>query len=138
MKIHNCLYVFMILCLFTCSDVSWYGTPPNSDKTYFNPPTWIQGTWLGGGKTIKFTSNDFIIGNVSYNERINLLGTKYLSSNEQTTSTTYKITIRHLSVNIDIYSFEFVSTSEIKCRYESGTEEDWDNRTIEEYVLTRA
>jgi hypothetical protein len=139
MKLKLGIVFFIFLFLFDCSSIGWDGTisPSNSDRTYFNPPTWIQGTWNGENINIKLTDNDFILNNVSYNERINILSTKYLNCSEQTTSTTYKITITHLSVNIDVYSFEHVSDLEVNCRLESGTDDNWDNRIIKDFTLTK-
>lgn len=112
------------------------------DNTYFKPPGWIQGAWSDGDVTgFKFTSNDFIIKytggreGVSYNERINFLSTKFLSATEQISTTNYKVSILHLSINKDIYDFKYVSDSEISCTYESGSLDDWTNRTIENYIL---
>ena len=148
MKLKLALYSSLLLFLLGCSvNPSWDGEINPSNKTYFSPPTWIQGIWENENNNynnFKFTNNDFIIKynlttthGVSYNERINWLSTEFLSCTEQTTTTIYEITILHLSVNIDVYTFEYVSNSEVSCRYESGTEDDWDNRIIENYTLIR-
>ena len=131
--------VFTIL-LFACSKSGgdiWNSDYTPSTKTYFSPPSWIQGVWVDENINLKFTNNDFIVRNVSYNERINFLSTKYLNCTEHKSTTNYKLTILHLSVNIDIYNFEYVSNSEVNCIYESGTEDNWDNRIIENFTLTR-
>ena len=119
--------VFTIL-LFACSKSGgdiWNSDYTPSTKTYFSPPSWIQGVWVDDNINLKFTNNDFIVRSVSYNERINFLSTKYLNCTEQKSSSNYKITILHLSINQDIYDFEFVSDIVITCRYESGTVDDW-------------
>jgi len=142
MKNKLVLYFSALLFLLSCSaDVGdiWNNEYNPSSKTYFSPPTWIQGEWRDHDNSyanFKFTKNDFIVRNVSYNERINFLSTKYLNCTERKSSTNYKITILHLSTNQDIYDFEYVSESRITCLYESGTVDDWDNRIIENYTLT--
>lgn len=132
----------------SCSvDVSgaFDGTPIRND-TYFTPPIWIQGEWAGEyvniygttiSKNFRFTQNDFIANGISLNERINAISTEYLSDTEQITNTNYIVTILHLSINKDIYNFKYVSNSEITCTYESGVLNDWDNREIENYILSK-
>jgi len=143
MKDKMVLYFSFLLFLFGCSSDAgdiWNYEYNSSTKTYFSPPVWIQGEWDDDNNNynkFEFTNNDFIVRNVSYNERINFLSTKYLNCTEHKSTTNYKLTILHLSVNIDIYNFEYVSNSEVNCIYESGTEDNWDNRIIENYTLTR-
>ena len=138
------LYFSILLVLFSCStDVGdiWNSDYNPSDKTYFSPPNWIQGDWADNNdnyNTFKFTTNDFIVRGVSYNERINILSTKYLSCTEDKSVNNYQVRILHLSVNIDFYDFKFVSDSEISCTFESGREDDWNNRVVENFTLTRS
>ena len=142
------LIILALLFSISCSvDVSgaFDGAPIRND-TYFTPPAWIQGEWAGeyeniyGTMVLKnfiFTQKDFIANGISLNERINAISTKYLSDTEQITTTAYKITMLHLSINKDIYDFKYVSNSEITCTYESGTIDNWDNRVIENYILLK-
>ncbi|PKP28336.1 MAG: hypothetical protein CVU01_04400 [Bacteroidetes bacterium HGW-Bacteroidetes-18] len=142
------LIIIALLFSTSCSvDVSgaFDGTPIRND-TYFTPPIWIQGEWAGEyvniygttiSKDFRFTQNDFIANGISLNERINALSTEYLSDTEQITNTNYIVTILHLSINKDIYNFKYVSNSEITCTYESGVLNDWDNREIENYILSK-
>ncbi len=145
MKTKRILFSLIIFLIFGCSqsvDLGWNEPFPQSNKTYFSPPSWIQGVWKDQAINyhgFKFTDNDFVITydtstgfGVSYNERINILGTKYLSSTEQISSTEYQITILHLSTNTFDYNFKKVSENEISCHYESN---EWDEITIEDYTL---
>ena len=126
MKTKHILFSLVILFLFGCSrsiDLGWNEPFPQSGKTYFSPPTWIQGVWENNAVNFydfKFTTNDFIIKydtstghGVSYNERINILGTQHLSATEQISSTEYHITILHLTTNTTDYNFTKVSQNEI-------------------------
>ena len=147
MKTKHILFSIMILFLFGCSrsvDLGWNEPFPQSDKTYFSPPSWIQGVWANNAISyhrFKFTDNDFIVHydisygtGVSYNERINILGTAYLSATEQISSTEYRITILHLSSNTFDYNFKKVSENEISCHYEAN---EWDEVTIEDFTLSK-
>ena len=148
MKLKHALLSVLMVFLVACSpnlDLGWDGTiDPPSSKTYFSPPGWIQGVWaedITNYHGFKFTNNDFMvhydysIGNgVSYNERINILSTKYLSCTEQISSTNYVVTLLHLSTNTFVYNFKYVSDNEISCHYE---EDEWGEIIIEDYTLTR-
>lgn len=152
----------LIITVFLCSISCYNGAgldlwtddnSPSKNDTYFTPPSWIQGIWgdenynengIINFEAFKFSQNDFIVnyyrfsndeGGVSLNERINLLSTKYLKATEQISSTNYKITILHLSINQDIYDFKYTSNTEITCTHESGTLENWSNRVVKNYTL---
>ncbi|SNR75621.1 hypothetical protein [Lutibacter flavus] len=141
------LFITIVLLSISCSiDVNSGigGDIHVGNDTFFSPPSWIQGSWSGTfvnsnnvtvSKAYSFTQNDFIANSVSYNERINILSTTYLNRTEQITPSNYQITILHLSVNKDVYHFQYVSDSEINCKHESGTVDDWSNRVIENYSL---
>lgn len=140
------IYFLVVVFLISCSsDVSpgWDGTIEPGNKTYFNPPSWIQGVWINEDNSyynVKFTSSDFIIhydeqsGGVSYNERINLLGTEYLNCKEVKSTNRYEITITHLSTNITVWDFTFISESEIHCDYESVQSGE---RSVDSFNLTK-
>ena len=120
----------------------WSGSDfSDSDETHFSPPSWIQGTWVGWvrdyTRTFEFTEDDFIVDEVvRYNERLNTLRPEYLNATEQISTNTYQITI-HAIFSIKIYHFVYVSDTEVSCTYESGDEDDWVNRDIEDIILTR-
>ncbi len=145
MKTKHILLPIIILFIFGCSrsvDLDWNNIITPSDKTYFSPPTWIQGVWANNTvshHSFKFTKDDFIVQydisygtGVSYNERINILGSDYLSATEQNSLTEYRITIHHLSTNTFDYIFTKVSENESSCHYESN---EWDEITIEDFTL---
>ncbi len=145
MKTKHILFPIIILFIFGCSrsvDLDWNDTITPSDKTYFSPPSWIHGIWaedVVNYHVFKFTTNDFIVTfdyssgyGVSYNERINILGTEHLSATEQISSTEYRITILHLSTNTFDYIFKKVFDNEISCHYVSN---EWDKITNEDYTL---
>ena len=143
MKNLNILILTTTLLLLNCSNtVSWDGYVEPSNYTYFSPPIWIQGVWSNNENqyyTYKFTNNDFIINydpsagyGVSYNERINILGTNNLNATEQITSTSYSITILHLKTNTTIYTFNLISENEISCHFEK---DEWGEITIEDYSM---
>ena len=143
MKNLGILTITITLFFLNCSNtVNWDGNIEPSNNTYFSPPSWIQGEWSNNENqyyTFKFTNNDFIINydsstgiGVSYNERINILGTTNLSASERITSTSYSITILHLKTNTTIYSFDKISENEISCYFE---QDEWGEITIEDYLL---
>ncbi len=147
MKTKHILFSLIILFIFGCSrsiDLGWDGTITPSDKTYFSPPSWIQGVWANSAfnqHRFKFTKNDFIVkydisygSGVSYNERINILGTENLRATEQISLTEYRITIHHLSTNTFDYIFQKVSENKINCHYESN---EWDEVIIEDFTLSK-
>ena len=143
MKLKLVLYSVILVFMFGCSpDIGWDGTFIPSNKTYFLPPSWIQGVWTDQEyHGFNFTNNDFIVSydytsghGVSYNERINILSTKFLSCTEQFEPTEYHITILLLSFNTRDYNFKKVSENEIICHYESNI---YDEITIEDYSLTK-
>ena len=131
------LFVFFFLTSCSGPTLSWNDPIDIGDKTFFNPPSWIQGVWINEGNSyynMEFTNNNFLIRGVSYNERINSLSTEFLSSKEVVTSGKYKVTITHLTDNITVYNFTFVSDDEILCNYDAI---DWGERTVEVFTLKR-
>lgn len=133
------LILFVFLFLISCSGptLSWNDPIDIGDKTFFHPPSWIQGVWINEDNSyynMEFTNNDFVIRGVSYNERINILSTEFLSSKEVVTSGKYKVTITHLTDNITVYIFTFVTDDEILCNYDAI---DWGERTVEVFTLKR-
>jgi len=133
------LILFVFLFFISCSGptLSWNDPIDIGDKTFFNPPSWIQGEWINEDNSyynMEFTNNNFLIRGVSYNERINSLSTEFLNSKEVVTSGKYKVTITHLTDNITVYNFTFVTNDEILCNYDAI---DWGERTVEVFTLKR-
>ena len=133
------LILFVFLFFISCSGptLSWNDPIDIGDKTFFNPPSWIQGAWINEDNSyynMEFTNNNFLIRGVSYNERINSLSTEFLSSKEVVTYGKYKVTITHLTENITVYNFTFVTDDEILCNYDAI---DWGEKTVEVFTLKR-
>jgi len=136
-----CLFIIALLLSFSCSkDGDGVG-----NDTFFSPPTWIQGEWEANGidsngnthtEVFIFTQNNLIAQGINYNERINWVSEKYFTPTEQISTTNYKINLDGIGFTV-IYNFSKISDYEINCVYERGENNDWSNRIIINYTLTR-
>jgi len=136
----------VLLFLTSCSvDTSGiFDNPPIRNDTYFTPPAWIQGEWVGkytfngnnNSDSFKFTKDNFIVSGVNYNERINYVSEKYFTPTEHITLTNYTINLKAI-LYTEICNFSRISESEITCVFERGDTDDWNNRIVINYTLTR-
>ena len=140
-------FIIMVLLFLTSCSVDTSGifdNPPIRNDTYFTPPAWIQGEWVGkytfngnnGSDSFKFTQNNFIARSIEYNERINWVAEKYFTPTEQISTINYNIKLEGIAV-AEIYNFSRISESEITCVFERGDTDDWNNRIVINYTLTR-
>ena len=120
-KAISVLGIFLIL-LSSCSSDDNDGS--NSSEIQINPPTWIQGKWLVedsgmGDIGWRFTSNDFIIitagSETSTRGQLETLldSGQDVSTNNESSDTTYSITSNYPFGQTTIYSFTKVSDTEI-------------------------
>jgi len=133
----NILIFLLLLFSISCSSPFGDGTIEPDNKTYFHPPTWIQGVWINEGNSyynMEFTKNDFVIRSVSYNERINILSTEFLNCKEEKSTNKYKVTITHLTDNITIYDFTRIAEDEVHCDYDATINGE---RTLEVFTLKK-
>ncbi len=140
------LIIIALLFWTSCSvDVSGaFDDAPIRHDTFFSPPAWIQGEWVGeytingnnGSDSFKFTQDNFIVRGIDYNERINFVSEKYFTPTEQISTTNYTINLKAILFT-EIYNFSYISESEVSCVYERGDNDDWSNRVIINYTLTR-
>lgn len=140
-----CLFIIALLLSFSCSvDGVGLGEIHVGNDTFFSPPMWIQGDWLGtytlngnnGSDSFKFTINNFIARGINYNERINVVSVKYFTPTVQISATNYSINLKAI-LYTEKYNFSRISESEMSCVFERGDNDNWNNRVIINYTLTR-
>jgi hypothetical protein len=124
------LYVFAALLFFACSSSDDSSSASSSD---FNPPAWIQGTWVqegttqGQGVAFRFSAHDFCMSSSiveqCYQGVIDLSRKGGANSNveETTTSSSYSAKINYGGGQSVTYSFKKISSSEIECTSLFGT-----------------
>lgn len=117
----NFLIIIFSIALFSCSNSD---DDNNQTENYFNPPSWIIGTWIQEGSSLGngyiFTTNDFLLknqlgGNTSFKEAIET--TKSTGGNASATevisSTIYNVSIT-IGAQTYIYNFQKVSDTKIE------------------------
>lgn len=117
--------LFVVIVLLTSCSSSDDSTT-NSNNA-FNPPSWIQGTWLDADSStlgFKFTSDDFcsVIGNQTNCFKSSIENSQGANTvDEEISSTEYKITLR-LANNAQTNTFLFknISSTQIQIIQSSG------------------
>lgn len=117
----NFLIIIFSIALFSCSNSD---DDNNQTENYFNPPSWIIGTWIQEGSSLGngyiFITNDFLLknqlgGNTSFKEAIET--TKSTGGNASATevisSTIYNVSII-IGAQTYIYNFQKVSDTKIE------------------------
>ncbi|OYQ35082.1 hypothetical protein CHU92_11245 [Flavobacterium cyanobacteriorum] len=123
----NLLFIFTFL-LMSCSGSDDNSSTNNGNQNFFNPPSWIQGRWMGfadginTGMGFKFTSDNWcvITGNSTYcwKEVMEAPG-QTATATEQVSDTDYIVTIT-TSNTTNVYHFRKVSTTQIQILQASG------------------
>ena len=117
----NFLIVIFSFTLFSCSNSD---DDNNQTANYFNPPSWIIGTWIQEGSSLGngyiFTTNDFLLkneiaGNTSFKEAIETTKSTggNASATEEISSTMYNVSII-IGAQTYIYNFQKVSDTKIE------------------------
>ncbi|TYB72598.1 hypothetical protein ES676_10505 [Bizionia saleffrena] len=116
------LLAILFFLLFNCSSDD--DNASNNSNIQINPPNWIQGKWLLEDSSLgemgwEFTSNDLIIINMS-NEishrgqlQFYIDAEQEVSTQEEITSNTYKLTSNYTAGQTTVYSFTKISETEI-------------------------
>jgi hypothetical protein len=118
------LFIFTALLLFSCSSSS---DDKNSSKSDFNPPDWIQGTWIledgtsSNSMGFKFSSNDFCTSVLTIEQcqqpQIDLIrkGGQTATVEETISNSTYIVkTIYYGGMQSVTYSFKKISSTKIE------------------------
>ncbi len=109
MKKSILLLFILTIALFSCDSDD--DNPTSSLDNEINPPAWIQGTWTDSSTGIitgyEFTVDDIktIIGTNSTSLKASLTSSDEV--NENSTSTSYQITITHTATNNSTESWQF-------------------------------
>jgi hypothetical protein len=116
------LLLFLAIVATSCSHSN--DSVNNTNSSYINPPTWIQGTWIQEGSTVGngyiFTTNDFLLknqtaGNTSFKQSIETTNSTggNASATEEITTTIYNISIT-IGAQTYVYNFQKVSATKIE------------------------
>ena len=116
------LSTLLLITLFfvSCSSDDDNSSSSSSDG-YFNPPSWIQGTWMSDESVVDygfiFTDNNFIqiagASETNYNELFNMQPSTDVNVNEDKSDSGYTVRIV-IEGSINIYKFNKLSETSIE------------------------